>query len=78
MLNVPVTPVSSLHQAVEIGKQAGLKYVYSGNVPGDDGENTYCFHCGNLLIGRYGFQIKSINLKGNKCSKCGTKLDGIF
>ncbi len=78
MLNVPVTPVSSLHKAVEIGKQAGLKYVYSGNVPGDEGENTYCFHCGNLLIERYGFKVVKINLSGNKCSKCGTELDGVF
>jgi len=78
MLNVPVTPVSSLHRAVEIGKQAGLKYVYSGNVPGDEGENTHCFHCGNLLIERNGFKVVCINLKGNQCSKCGTKLDGVF
>ena len=78
MLNVPVTSVSSLHRAVEIGKQSGLKYVYSGNVPGDDGENTHCFHCGKLLIERYGFQIKSINLKGNKCTNCGTELEGVF
>ena len=78
MLNVPVTPISSLHRAVEIGKQAGLKYVYSGNVPGDEGENTHCFHCGNLLIERYGFKVVSINLTGNKCSKCGTQLDGVY
>jgi len=78
MLNVPVTPLSSLHRAVEIGKQSGLKYVYSGNVPGNDGENTKCFNCGNLLIERYGFKIVSINLTGNKCSKCGTELEGVF
>jgi pyruvate formate lyase activating enzyme len=78
MLNVPVTPISSLHRAVEIGKQSGLKYVYSGNVPGDDGENTKCFNCGNLLIERYGFKIVSMNLKGNKCSNCGTELEGVF
>jgi pyruvate formate lyase activating enzyme len=78
MLNVPVTPVSSLHRAVEIGKQSGLKYVYSGNVPGDEGENTRCFQCGNLLIERYGFKVVSINLKGNKCSKCGMELEGVF
>ena len=78
MLNVPVTPVSSLHKAVEIGKQAGVKYVYSGNVPGDEGENTRCSHCGNLLIERYGFTVVSINLKGNKCSKCGTVLEGVY
>jgi pyruvate formate lyase activating enzyme len=78
MLNVPVTSISSLHRAVEIGKQAGLKYVYSGNVPGDEGENTYCFHCGNLLIERYGFKVVKINLVGNKCNKCGTELDGVL
>ena len=78
MLNVPVTPISSLHRAVEIGKQSGLKYVYSGNVPGNDGENTKCFNCGNLLIERYGFKIVSMNLKGNKCNNCGTELEGVF
>ena len=78
MQNLPATPIATLHRAVEIGKQAGLKYVYSGNVPGDKGENTYCFNCGNLLIERYGFRIVSINLKGNKCPKCGTQLEGIF
>jgi pyruvate formate lyase activating enzyme len=78
MQSLPVTPVSSLHRAVEIGKQTGLKYVYSGNVPGDEGESTNCFHCGHRLIERYGFKIVSINLTGNKCSNCGTELEGIF
>lgn len=78
MQNVPVTPLTSLHRAAQIGKEAGLKYVYSGNVPGDQGENTCCFKCGNLLIERYGFKIVSMNLKGNQCSKCGTELDGMF
>jgi pyruvate formate lyase activating enzyme len=78
MMNVPVTPVSSLHRAVEIGKQKGLKYVYSGNVPGDEGEDTHCFHCGNILIKRYGFKVVKINLVGNKCNKCGTELEGVF
>lgn len=78
LTDVPVTPVASLHRAVQIGKGAGLKYVYSGNVPGDAGENTYCFNCGNLLIERYGFRIVSMNLKGNQCSKCNTVLEGIF
>jgi len=76
--NLPVTPLESLHRAAQIGKEAGLKYVYSGNVPGDKGENTYCFKCGNLLIERYGFRIVSINLKGNKCGKCGTVLEGLI
>lgn len=78
MQDVPFTPLNSLHRAAQIGKEAGLKYVYSGNVPGDQGENTYCFKCGNLLIERYGFRIVSMNLKGNQCPKCQTELDGIF
>lgn len=78
MLTEPVTPVSSLHRAREIGKLAGLKYVYSGNVPGDEGENTYCSYCGNCLIGRYGFRIVQFNLRGNKCNRCGGEIEGIF
>jgi pyruvate formate lyase activating enzyme len=78
MHNLPVTSVASLHRATEIGKQSGLKYVYSGNVPGDEDESTYCFNCQKLLIERYGFKIISVNLAGNKCSDCGTVLEGIF
>jgi pyruvate formate lyase activating enzyme len=78
MLDTPVTSVSALHRAVEIGRRAGLKYVYSGNVPGDEGESTYCFNCRSRLIERYGFQIMSTQLNGNKCKKCGMELEGIF
>jgi len=76
--DLPPTPVASIHRAVEIGKKAGLKYVYSGNIPGDEGENTYCSHCKELLIDRYGFYIERINLKGTHCPRCDTPLDGIF
>lgn len=78
MQNMTVTPLDSLHRAGQIGREAGLKYVYTGNVPGDDGENTRCFHCGKLLIERYGFKIVGMNLQGGKCPHCGTELDGIF
>jgi pyruvate formate lyase activating enzyme len=65
--DLPPTPVASIHRAAEIGKASGLKYVYSGNIPGDEG-----------LIGRYGFSIERINLKGTHCPRCDTLLDGIF
>lgn len=78
MRELPVTPLASLHRAAQIGKKAGLKYVYSGNVSGDEGENTHCYHCGNLLIERCGFQVVRMNLKGNKCSKCATPLESIL
>jgi pyruvate formate lyase activating enzyme len=76
--DLPPTPIASIHRAAEIGKASGLKYVYSGNIPGDEGENTFCSHCKELLIDRYGFYIKRINLKGTRCPRCDTPLDGIF
>ncbi len=77
MVDLPPTPVETIHRVAEIGKEVGLRYVYSGNVPGDVGENTLCYNCGNLLIDRYGFSIKRINLQESRCPKCDTPLDGI-
>lgn len=72
------TPVKTIHRALEIGHEAGLKHVYSGNVPGQGGEDTLCGKCGKLLIGRQGYSITANNLKGSRCSHCGTALAGIF
>ncbi len=71
------TPVEKLQEAREIGLEAGLRYVYTGNVPGDSGENTYCYSCGALLIKRIGYSIELENLKAGLCAKCGTVLDGV-
>jgi pyruvate formate lyase activating enzyme len=78
MLHQTVTPPAAIRRAAEIGRACGLKYVYSGNIPGDEGENTFCFRCGQLLIGRYGFHVEQMNLNGSACSRCGTPLEGIF
>ncbi len=78
MLDRPVTPIESLHRAREIGKKTGLKYVYSGNVPGDEGENTYCANCSNLLIKRYGYRIIENVLMDGHCPVCGESLEGVF
>ena len=78
MTETPPTPAESIHRAAEIGRSAGLKYVYSGNLPGDPGENTNCARCSRLLIGRSGFSIERLDLKGSACPHCGTPLDGIF
>jgi len=72
------TPAEAIHRAAAIGKAAGLKYVYSGNIPGDAGENTACAFCGQLLIGRYGFSVERQDLVGSACPRCGAPLDGIF
>ncbi|MFA4915563.1 MAG: AmmeMemoRadiSam system radical SAM enzyme [Syntrophales bacterium] len=78
MTTLPPTPLETIHRAAQIGKTCGLKYVYSGNVPGDEGENTICSSCGELLIKRYGFYIENICLQGSNCPRCGTSLDGTF
>jgi len=78
MTSLPPTPVETLHKARAIGLSRGLRYVYSGNVPGDEGEKTYCFQCKELLIDRYGYQILKNNLKDGKCPKCGAVIDGVW
>ncbi len=74
----PPTPVKTLTMAREIGLNAGLKYVYTGNVPGNSGENTFCPACGEVVIERWGFQVGSLRIKGGKCSYCGAEIDGVW
>jgi len=73
----PLTPISTLNRAREIGLEQGLRYVYLGNVPGTDAENTYCYNCGKLLIERYGYQIIQKNIEAGKCKFCRVKIDGL-
>jgi len=72
------TPSKSLQRAYEIGKQAGLHYVYLGNVPGSKQENTYCYKCGNLLVERVGYNVTANNIKDSSCPDCGTKIAGYY
>jgi pyruvate formate lyase activating enzyme len=76
LTHLPSTPVKTLRQAWEAGKEAGLRYVYTGNVPGDAGEKTTCHHCGQLLIDRFGFSILKNLLQRGECPRCQTKMDG--
>jgi pyruvate formate lyase activating enzyme len=70
------TPLESMERAAEIGKAAGLHYVYLGNVPGADGENTYCYNCRKKLIERMGYRIVANRIKDSQCPHCGTKIAG--
>jgi pyruvate formate lyase activating enzyme len=75
LLDLPSTPISSIEAIVKIAKDAGLKYVYGGNVPGHTSENTYCPSCGGLLIERWGFSIIRWNLTDEiACPTCGAKI----
>jgi pyruvate formate lyase activating enzyme len=76
--DTPATPADTLKKAREIGREAGLRYVYTGNIPGDDGENTYCYQCGKLLIRRYGFQVIENVIVDAKCPQCEAVIDGVF
>ncbi|OGP54370.1 MAG: AmmeMemoRadiSam system radical SAM enzyme [Deltaproteobacteria bacterium RBG_13_52_11] len=78
MLDKPRTPLEIIRQAREIGLKEGLKYVYSGNIPGDEGEDTSCYHCKNVLIRRWGYQISENSITEGKCPHCGTPIDGVW
>jgi len=73
----PPTPVATLRRAREIGLEAGLHYVYTGNIPGDNGEHTFCPQCGEVLIERFGFSIKWRHLTGGHCRRCGAAIAGV-
>jgi pyruvate formate lyase activating enzyme len=73
MRDKPATPVERIHRAAEIGREAGLAYVYVGNVPGDLHENTFCPSCGAVAIGRIGYHT-TLNLEGSGCGSCGQEL----
>lgn len=77
MWDRPPTPVTTLHRALQIGRAAGLRYVYQGNVPGEGGENTYCYQCRALLIDRYGFYVRSNRIQRGHCPHCGANIDGV-
>jgi len=74
---LPATQAETIINAYEIGREAGLKYVYIGNIPGDQRENTYCPKCGELAIRRFGFDIERLDHHG-LCSACDANLDIIL
>ncbi len=78
LTHVRSTPVESIRRAREIGYEAGLQYVYTGNLPGDEGEKTRCHACGGPLIDRFGFVVQSKHMDRDKCPECGTAIPGVW
>jgi pyruvate formate lyase activating enzyme len=75
------TTAEQLIRACEIGRDAGLRFIYAGNLPGRVGpwENTYCPSCDTLLVERYGYLIRQMNITGQgQCPKCAAKIPGIW
>ncbi len=77
LIDQPRTPVTTLRRARQIGLEAGLRYVYEGNVPGENGENTYCHKCHKMLIHRLGYRIIENKIKNSACPYCGAEIDGV-
>jgi len=72
---LPPTPVSTLEKAYKIGKDSGLKFVYLGNIPGHEYENTVCYSCGKLNVRRVGYDTQVVGLNGSQCQFCGVELN---
>lgn len=81
MTDSPPTSVKTLLRAAEIGQEAGLNFVYAGNIPGRVGEyeNTRCPKCQTVLIERYAYVIESYKITPQgTCPKCGTRIPGVW
>ncbi len=78
LLNVPKTPVKTLQMARNLGLAEGLNYVYTGNIPGEEGESTFCPSCRKKIIERIGFYIKKIEIESGRCKYCQHPISGIW
>jgi pyruvate formate lyase activating enzyme len=78
LTGLPMTPVSTLEQAIDIAREEGLRYVYIGNVPGHPRDNTFCPACGRLLIKRLGYDVVENNIEHSKCKFCGEPIPGVW
>ncbi len=76
--SLPPTPISTLERSRQLAMGEGLHFVYIGNVPGHEGENTYCPGCGTELIKRVGYETEILCLENGNCCKCGRKIPGIW
>lgn len=75
---LPPTPVDILKNAAKVAAGEGLKYIYIGNVPGNESADTICPSCGTTLVARQGFRVTLNNISKGKCNKCGTDISGVW
>ena len=72
-----ITPLETLNKAYSLGKKAGLRYIYVGNIPGESPQ-TVCSSCNQLLIRRRSFWVLENNMRNSRCPQCGERIAGIF
>jgi len=75
---LPPTPLEILNSAARIATEEGIKYVYSGNVPGNEKSNTECPSCKSTIVVRQGYRITSNAITDGKCDNCGNTIDGVW
>jgi pyruvate formate lyase activating enzyme len=78
LTTLPFTPIDILEEAHQIALDAGMKYVYIGNVPNNKAENTYCPNCKKIVLERRGFTILDNHIKDGKCAYCGETIAGRY
>jgi pyruvate formate lyase activating enzyme len=78
MLNLPPTPVATLERAWQMARAAGIRYAYVGNVPGHQGNHTWCPQCHRIVIHRKGFFLEEMNVKQGKCTFCSQSIAGVW
>ncbi|MBN2200974.1 AmmeMemoRadiSam system radical SAM enzyme [bacterium] len=76
--NLPPTPAATLERAWSISREAGLHFVYLGNLPGHEAENTFCPGCHKAVILRSGFSVKETHLRDGRCGFCGRVIPGVW
>ncbi len=78
LIHLEPTPFETLEKARTIAVSCGLKYVYIGNVPGSQAENTNCPSCGRIVIRRAGYAVSEVNITHGKCDFCGEEIAGVW
>ena len=78
LTQLPPTPLSTLVKAREIALDAGIKYVYIGNIPGMEAENTFCPNCNKILMKRRGYMVLSNHIRNGKCEYCNEPIAGVW
>ena len=78
LTQLPPTPLSTLTKAREIALDSGIKYVYIGNIPGTEAENTFCPGCNKILMKRRGYRILSNHVINGKCEYCSEPIAGVW
>ncbi|MFN8133730.1 MAG: hypothetical protein U0Z17_00310 [Bacteroidales bacterium] len=78
LTQLPATPLLTLQRARDTALNAGMKYVYVGNLPGSNLENTTCPKCGKTVVERKGFRVIQNNIISNDCKFCGERIAGVW